>query len=68
MREVETLIKEVQASARSRGHQLGLFNHVDQRTYIAECKRCFGTVIVTPDPSPGESEVMGQPVTTECPA
>ncbi len=68
MREVETLIKEVQAAARSRGHSLGVFNQKDQRTYVAECQRCFGTVFVTPNPSPQESEVMGLPVTTDCPA
>lgn len=68
MSEVETLLKEVQKTAKSRGHQLGLFNQKDQRTYVAECRRCFGTVIVTPNPSPEESEVMGQLMDTDCPA
>ncbi|MBV8882770.1 MAG: hypothetical protein JO235_02035 [Chroococcidiopsidaceae cyanobacterium CP_BM_RX_35] len=68
MREVETLLKEVQALAQSRGHQLGLFSHVDRRTYIAECQRCFGTVIVTPEPGPEEEKVVGPPVTTDCPS
>lgn len=68
MREVETLLKEVQETANNRGHQLGIFNHVDQRTYIAECQRCFGTVIVTPNPSSEERKVEGQVLNIDCPA
>ena len=68
MPKVETLLQEVQQAANSRGHQLGLFNQKDQRTYVAECQRCFGTIIVTPDPSPAESKVEGQAFTTDCPA
>lgn len=68
MPKVETLITEVQQAANSRGHQLGLFNQKDQRTYVAECQLCFGIVIVTPNPSPEENEVMGMVVNTDCPA
>lgn len=68
MRELEKLLKQVQETAQSKGHQLGTFNHVDQRTYTAECQRCFGTVIVTPDPRAEESQVEGIPVTSNCPS
>ena len=57
MLEVETLLKEVQKAAKSRRHQMGLFKQKDQRTYVAECRRCFGTVIVTSNASPEQSEV-----------
>ena len=67
MPKVETLITEVQQAANSRGHQLGLFNQKDQRTYVAECQLCFGIVIVTPNPSLEENEVMGMVVNTDCP-
>lgn len=68
MSKVETLIQEVQQAAKNRGHQLGLFNQKDHRTYVAECQYCFGIVIVTPNPSAEESEVMGMVVNTDCPA
>ena len=68
MSEAEDLIRGVQEAAASHGHRMGIFQHVDQRTYVGECTRCSMTVIVTPDPGPDESKVMGRVVEVDCPA
>lgn len=68
MVQADALLEKARTAAQNRGHRLGLFNHVDQRTYIAECQRCGGTLMVTPNPSPEESEIMGTLVATDCPA
>ncbi len=68
MREVETLLKEAQAAAKRRGHQLGLFNSPDGQTYIAACDRCSGAVVVTPKPSFDENAIAGIAVNSDCPA
>lgn len=68
MREVETLLKEAQAAAKRRGHQLGLFTHPDGQTYVATCEYCSGAVVVTPKPSFDENAIAGTAVNSDCPA